>query len=196
MNSNNEKRLGNLDKEELEKAGNFTYTNTKPNTHSLSNKTKTTPTIGEPSTTEERDAQRINFEQYEAMNYAFNYGDNYGDTEMVPMTEKLEKKYYELMIKVTGMDWRTQDENGNLVPNLEIDTTRVHTLSYEPNSNELDTDVEITEQLEPYDPKQLKPYDPKTDISKNKKKMDALISELSDSPSLFGQNENNSDGGK
>ena len=142
------------------------------------------------NTTQERyidDQQKRNY-------YAFKYGADYGDTEKVTLTPELEKRYYEPMIKVTGMDWRNKDKSGKLVPDIDTDMEGVPTLSSDPvdmtcvpalSSEQIPNIFSGSNNIEQSESEHLQQYDPNKDISLSPELMDKLLSESSGS---FGVN--------
>ena len=146
------------------------------------------------NTTQERYINNVD-DQQKRNYYAFKYGADYGDTEKVTLTPELEKRYYELMIKVTGMDWRNKkDESGNLVPRIDTDMEGVPTLSSDPvdmtcvpalSSEQIPNIFSGSNNIEQSESEHLQQYDPNKDISLSPELMDKLLSESSGS---FGVN--------
>ena len=145
------------------------------------------------NTTQERYITNVDKEQKRNY-YAFKYGADYGDTEKVTLTPELEKKYYELMIKVTGMDWRNKDKSGNLVPDIDTPTVGVPTLSSDPvdmtcvpalSSEPIPNIFSGSHNIEQSESEHLQQYNPDKDISLSPEGMDKLLSESSGS---FGVN--------
>ena len=148
------------------------------------------------NTTQERYINNVD-DQQKRNYYAFKYGADYGDTEKVTLTPELEKRYYELMIKVTGMDWRNKDKSGKLVPDIDTPTVGVPTLSSDPvdmtcvpalSSEQIPNIFSGPynwNNIEQSESEHLQQYDPNKDISLSPELMDKLLSESSGS---FGVN--------